>query len=80
MTQRETKDGSEPEAIGGEIRIGQGAAPPFLKWFNYLMFVVAAVYLLANPVSEGYLISVVFALVTFGWLLYIFVQKKPPEP
>ena len=69
------------DAIGGELRIGAGRAPGWVRWFNYAMFVACILYLVAvfPPDGRGYGIQLAGAAVVAAWLGYIFVGKRPPE-
>ncbi len=69
------------DAIGGEVRIGRGAAPPLLRWFNYAVYLSAVAYLLIFWPATGYHPMVlVFAAALAGWLAFIFIKERPPEP
>ena len=82
-----TGDGGPPQqllpedAVGGEVRVGHGPAPAFLRWFNYSVFVASILYLVVFWPDTGYHPVVpVFAALLSLWLVYIFVAKKPAEP
>lgn len=68
-------------AVGGEVGIGRGAAPPFFRWFNYGVWVAAPLYLVVFWADTGFhWTAPFFAVVMTGWLAFIFVKKRPPEP
>lgn len=72
----------EPEAdadlVGGEVQIGTGGAPAFLRWMNYGLFVWAILYLvILRP--ENHPVVLFFAVLLSVWLVYIFVGRKPAE-
>lgn len=67
--------------IGGEVRIGHGQPPAFLRWFNYAMYLAAIAYLVVFWLDAGYHPAViVFAGLLSAWLAYIFIGRKPAEP
>ncbi|MBI4498233.1 MAG: hypothetical protein HY689_10075 [Chloroflexi bacterium] len=70
------------DAVGGEVRIGMGRAPGWVRWFNYAVYVACIAYLVVvfPPDGRGYGIQLAFAAVVAAWLVYIFVGKRPPEP
>lgn len=69
------------DAIGGEVRIGRGGAPPFFRWFNYAVFLAAIAYLVVYwPDTGHHWTALFFAALMAGWLVFIFVKKRPPEP
>ena len=69
------------DAIGGEVRIGRGAAPPFMRWFAYAVYVAAALYLVVFWPDTGYHPTIIiFTALLVGWLAYIYLGKKPAEP
>ncbi|MEK7215478.1 MAG: hypothetical protein AAB289_07785 [Chloroflexota bacterium] len=69
------------DAIGGEVSIGRGAAPPFLRWFNYGVFVAAIAYLVVFWPDTGFhWTAPFFAVLMAGWLAFIVLKKRPPEP
>ncbi len=69
------------DPIGGEVRIGRGAAPSFLRWFNYAMYVAAIAYLVVFWPDTGYHpVVIAFAGLLAAWLAYIFFGRKPAEP
>ena len=83
-----TTSGSSPErqppppvddAVGGEVRIGGGPGPRWLRWWFYLVYVWAILYLLVQDV-ERYWIVATFGVLLIVWLGYIVWKKKPPEP
>jgi len=69
------------EPIGGEVRIGNGRAPAFLRWFNYGIYAAAIAYLLVFWPDTGYHpIVILFAALLSIWLAYIVIRRKPAEP
>ena len=77
----ETAPLSSDEPIGGEVRVGQGAPPAFMRWFNYGVWVAAILYLIVFwPDSSYHWTLPAFAVLMIGWLVYIFVGKRPSEP
>ncbi len=80
-----TASGSPPapepsgEDIGGEVRVGRGGGPRWLRYWYYLVYVWAALYLLIEDV-ERYWIVAAFGALLLVWLAYIWWKKQPPEP
>ena len=67
--------------IGGEVRIGQGRAPAFLRWFNYAIYLAAIAYLAVFWPDTGlHPAVIIFAGVLSVWLAYVVIGRKPPEP
>ncbi len=69
----------EGEPIGDEVRIGGGPAPRWLRYWFYLIYLWAILYLLIQDV-EQYWILAGFGVLLTAWLVYIAWKKKPPEP
>lgn len=68
------------EPVGGEVRIGSGRAPAFMRWFNYATYLAAIAYLVVFwPDTGHHPIVLVFAALLTLWLAYIFVGRKPAE-
>jgi hypothetical protein len=68
------------EEFGGEVRIGGGPAPRWLRYWYYLVYLWAILYLLIQPGLDRYWIAATFAVLLTVWLGYIWWKKKPPEP
>jgi hypothetical protein len=69
------------DPIGGEVRIGSGRAPAFLRWFNYAVYAAAIAYLIAFWPDTGYHpLVIAFAVLLTAWLAYIYFARKPAEP
>lgn len=69
------------EPIGGEVRIGSGRAPAFVRWFNYGVYVAAIAYLIVFwPDTGHHPVIIVFAGLLTLWLVYIVITRKPAEP
>jgi hypothetical protein len=77
--------------FGGEVSIGGGPGPRWLRWWYYLVYVWAIAYLVGAFVVDRlidgdasyysyYGIVLVFAAALTAWLVYIAWKKKPPEP
>ena len=79
----ETRAAADPpregELVGGEVRIGRGAGPRWLRYWYYLVYVWAILYLLIEDVPRYWILALFAALLTV-WLGYIIWKKKPPEP
>jgi hypothetical protein len=80
-----------PAEFGGEVSIGGGPGPRWLRWWYYLVYVWAIAYLVGafvvDRVIDGdasyysyYGIVLIFAGVLTVWLVYIAWKKQPPEP
>ncbi|MER3419392.1 MAG: hypothetical protein C4290_02200 [Chloroflexota bacterium] len=69
----------EGEPIGDEVRIGGGPAPRWLRYWFYLVYVWAILYLLLQDVEQYWILLAFGALLT-AWLVYIVWKKRPPEP
>jgi hypothetical protein len=71
----------DPDLIGGEVKVGGGPAPAWMRYFNWAIWVWAIAYLVTNLVGGfGLPILLFFAAAMASWLIYIIVRKKPPEP
>jgi len=69
------------DPIGGEVRIGSGRAPAFVRWFNYGIYVAAIAYLLVFWPDTGYHPVIIALAALLGlWLAYIAIGRKPAEP
>lgn len=69
------------DPIGGEVRIGSGRAPAFVRWFNYGVYVAAIAYLLIFwPDTDYHPVVIGFAALLGLWLAYIVIGRKPAEP
>jgi hypothetical protein len=72
---------TEEAPIGGEVRIGRGPAPAFLRWFNYGAYLSAIFYLIVFWPDTGYHpVPLICAGVLAVWLAYIYFARKPAEP
>ena len=72
---------TEDHPIGGEVRIGRGAAPRFLRWFNYAAYISAIANLIVFWPDTGYHpVPMIVAVVLAVWLAYIYFARKPAEP
>lgn len=67
------------EPVGGEVRIGRGGGPRWLRYWYYLVYVWAILYLLIEDVDQYWIVAG-FAGLLIVWLVYIVWKKKPPEP
>ncbi len=67
------------EDIGGEVHVGRGAGPRWLRYWYYLVYVWAAAYLLIEDVDRYWIVAT-FGVLLLVWLAYIWWKKKPPEP
>jgi hypothetical protein len=70
------------DAVGGEVRIGGGPTPRWLRSWYALVYLWAALYLivLAFEGLRGAWIIAVFGGLLIAWLVYIVWKKRPPEP
>ena len=81
MTERREQEPPAPadSEFGGEVRIGGGPGPRWLRWWFYILYVWAILYLFIQDV-ERYWIVAAFGVLLIAWLTYIIWRKKPPEP
>ena len=70
----------QDEPIGGEVRVRGGAAPRFMRWLAFVLFVWAIIYLVVHPVVEHRVILWVTAGLMTAWLLFFALAKRPPDP
>ena len=77
-----------PDEFGGEVRIGGGPGPRWLRLWYYVVYLWAIGYLfgafLLDRVRDGegryYEIVAAFGVLLTIWLGYIIWKKRPPEP
>ena len=66
--------------FGGEVPVGGGSMPRFLRWITYLLFIWAITYLLVHPrLDEDWEIVLVFAGLLMAWLLFFTITKRPSD-
>ncbi len=65
--------------IGGEIHVAGGGVPQILRWFAYLMYVWAVVYLVVHPSVPHREVILISAALIGAWLLFFALTKRPPE-
>ncbi|MBI2856237.1 MAG: hypothetical protein HYX93_05255 [Chloroflexi bacterium] len=75
-----TQPRGQDEPIGGEVHVRGGAAPRFMRWLTYVLFVWAILYLGVHPVVEHRLILWIAAGLMTAWLLFFALAKHPPDP
>jgi hypothetical protein len=68
------------DAIGGEIRVGRGVAPRWLRWWGYFLHVWAVIYILVHPSVGRREIILVAAVLIAAWLVFYALTKRPSEP
>jgi hypothetical protein len=74
-----TRHPALPDEVGGEVRIGRGGGPRWLRFWYYLVYVWAILYLLIEDVDRYWMVAA-FGGLLIVWLGYIAWKKKPPEP
>ncbi|MBI2761451.1 MAG: hypothetical protein HYX51_08510 [Chloroflexi bacterium] len=77
--QPEQQTAPTDDLVGGEVRIGRGAGPRWLRYWYYLVYLWAILYLLIEDVDR-YWIMATFGGLLIVWLGYIIWKKRPPEP
>ncbi len=73
-------DTSSQESFGGEVRLGPPTPIAWLRWFNYLVYLVTVVYLLVNRSADGAVFVLTSAALLALWLAYFWLRRAPPEP
>ena len=84
--QRQAPD-SQPEEdkpFGGEIPVGGGGAPRWMKWLTTILFAWAVAYLVVafiqGWVDETTWLVLVFAGALVAWYLFFTITKRPADP
>ncbi|HLF08408.1 MAG TPA: hypothetical protein VI789_03565 [Dehalococcoidia bacterium] len=72
-------DSSSQEPFGGEVRLAPPKPVAWLRWFNYLVYLVTVVYLLANRSTDGPALVLITAGLLALWLAYFWLRRAPPE-
>ncbi|MFN8556169.1 MAG: hypothetical protein U0531_02050 [Dehalococcoidia bacterium] len=75
----EERPPTKGDPVGGEVGIGGGPAPRWLRPWFYIVYVWAILYLLIQNVAQYWLVAL-FAALLLVWLGYIAWKKRPPEP
>ena len=87
MAEQPKAPGPEPEEekpFGGEIPVGGGGAPRWMKWLTTVLFAWAVAYLLVafilGWVDEATWLVLVFAGALVAWYLFFTITKRPADP
>ena len=87
MAEQPKSPGPQPEEekpFGGEIPVGGGGAPRWMKWLTTVLFAWAVAYLLVafilGWVDEATWLVLVFAGALVAWYLFFTITKRPADP
>ena len=74
----------EEKPFGGEIPVGGGGAPRWMRWLTTLLFAWAVAYLVVafirGWVDETEWLVLVFAGALVAWYLFFTITKRPADP
>ena len=87
MSEQPKAPGPQPEEekpFGGEIPVGGGGAPWWMKWLTTVLFAWAIAYLVVafilGWVDETTWLVLVFAGALVAWYLFFTITKRPADP
>ena len=75
---------TEEKPFGGEIPVGGGGAPRWMKWLTTVLFAWAVAYLVVAFIrgwaDEAAWLVLVFGGALVAWYLFFTITKRPADP